>query len=190
MAKKKPQTISEVGSLTQPGSTIYNRSELKKVVEKPLLPACEELYDKNIRTTQSSANQKDIGLYGRAFIEIDYQGLSSENKKIADDLVAKGLGGFRDKETIDVYIPVNQETTVDEVKRKSLELAHRFKKQPVTWGMLTLKEITDSTPLLESDRTDPEKVAKMTGLVYDKDENIFYQSKELHKKAKEYDAKK
>src|ERR1035437_10524830 len=74
--------ISEMSAIEESGYSPTTRESLSKLVEAPLLEACEDLYDKNIRTAMSSANKKDIEYGGHAYIDIDFDSLSEENKAI------------------------------------------------------------------------------------------------------------
>lgn len=65
---------------------ICDRAGLKHIVTPPLVKVCEYLYDLNIRTISAGANTvNELGVW------IEYSSLSSENKKIVDALVAKGI---------------------------------------------------------------------------------------------------
>lgn len=54
---------------------------IKKIVELPCVPVALSLYDKNIRTRESDANQNSIKK-GYAEISIDINSLSEENREI------------------------------------------------------------------------------------------------------------
>lgn len=108
---------------------VRKRSDLSKLVEKPLLLACEILYDKNIRTYSTSANQKDFG-HG-AYIILDYDTLSSENRRIAEQhgkVIAYDSG-----KAVKITLPITEATKVSELEAKSIGIAKQFKTQEATW---------------------------------------------------------
>ena len=128
--------ISEIDAIEKPFNLpVYSIDDLKELVEYPLLPACEELYDKGIVTLASSANGKDIGyqiwrnprqsIPGEgAYIVIDYEGLSKTNKEIG-----MGLGEifFTDNRCcLKITFPLTEESTVLEVQTMSLDVVHLF----------------------------------------------------------------
>lgn len=79
--------------------TVLSENDLEKIIELPLVEPCKELYKKNIKTLMSSCNMYNVkGLeqyyksniilktypYGQyyAWITIDYDSLSEDNKKV------------------------------------------------------------------------------------------------------------
>lgn len=77
--------IHEAGDMIERGlpdsrGCIVTRDELKKIVELPCVPVALSLYDKNIRTRESDANQNSIKK-GYAEISIDINSLSEENRQ-------------------------------------------------------------------------------------------------------------
>jgi len=68
---------------------VATRDDLRKIVEEPCLAACLYLYDRNIRTVNSSANRQNIGNNG--WIGIDYDSLSESNRKILEQLMSEGI---------------------------------------------------------------------------------------------------
>jgi hypothetical protein len=98
----------------------------------PLTAACLELYDKNIKTVSTTANRKDVE-GGYVGIGVDALSLSEENLKVVQELdgVLHERNGIKD---YSLRIPVGLDTSVEEIRYKSLEIAHKFKKQEMTWA--------------------------------------------------------
>lgn len=120
------------------GAELLRREDLDNLIEKPLLSACQELYDKNIRTTGSSANYRDIK-YGYCHIVIDFDTLSEENKKIGQSL---GTVMFTDNtNSLEIKIPVTEESTFGDVQLAAEEIAHKFHKQKYSVIVYTLSEL-------------------------------------------------
>ena len=109
---------------------IITRDQIKDLVEQPLLVACEDMWDENVRTLSTSANKKDIKV-GEAYIIIDFDSLSEENKKAAQQL-AEPID-YDGMKAVKITIPVSETTTIDEISQKASEIAGTFKKQPATW---------------------------------------------------------
>jgi hypothetical protein len=131
--------VSEVKPfLSYLGTDIRKREELDEIVEAPLLEAARVLYDKGIRTTGSSANGKDVST-GFAFISIDYDSLSDENKEVAERICGEVFRGVTSDEgkpysRVSIRVPLTEESTVQEAEDASVELAEQFKEQEMTWA--------------------------------------------------------
>lgn len=126
--------LEEVAVIPESPTVIETRDQIKKLVELPLIAACEVFYDKNIKTTASSANKKDIKA-GYVYILIDFDTLSEDNK-----LIAQGYGqpvqnsGFGNcGKLLSIRIPVDESTPIDEISQKAVDIARSFKKQPAVW---------------------------------------------------------
>lgn len=175
--RKNPEKISEVEPIEKSaGSLIFNREQIREIVESPLVSACEEFYDKNIQTVSVSANKKDTE-QNFANITLDYKSLSEDNKKIAE-----GFGEISNwgKDIVTIKLPVEKDSTFEDIKNYADSIAHKFLKQKMTWApRYTLEQLNkyNKEPL------DIEYFQKNTGLFYDKDEKVFYQNKEHYKKA-------
>ena len=121
--------ISQVEVITESGITPRTKEDLARLVEPPLLEACEELYDKNIKTVMSSANSKDVET-GEAYIDIEYESLSEENKGIARELGESFMmHGSVPTECIKLVFSVNVSTTVGDIRRVAHEVVSKFKYQ-------------------------------------------------------------
>ena len=79
------ETIKDIKPIERSPEFVCHRDFLNEIVELPCLEACFSLYDKNIQTHMSSANLKDK----IAYIDIVYESLDDNNKKIAEQLAAK-----------------------------------------------------------------------------------------------------
>lgn len=132
--QEPPHFLASVPAIEESGETFRTREQIKDLVEQPLLTACEELYDKNVQTLASSANQKDIQR-GEAYILIDFDSLSEENQKIARQYAEpkQGDGHWSSGKTVKIIIPISESTTVDDVSRRATEIAKTFVKQRATW---------------------------------------------------------
>ncbi len=182
--EKIPKRIVEIQPIEASRNTIpKNREELKSLVEEPLLPAAEELYDNNVLTLSSSANIKDIET-GSAYLNIDYESLSDENKQIAKQkckiLEADGRRIAR------VEVPITAETNVRTIQEKFLDFAHAFKKQKMTWAITYTREQLVQCGMDQSwNDLPPEEIANRTGYFYNPKDKLYYPSREQYIKAKE-----
>jgi len=182
-SEKIPVKIAEILPIEQSsGVPVFTREMLRKLVESPLLSACEELYDKNIQTLSTSANQKDIK-NGTARIVIDFDSLSDENKEIGrklGNILKKG-----DMARLDIEIPVNKNSTAQEIKSLAESIAHKFKKQEMIWApsytLEQAREIYGIDP--NEEKYGVEAFADL--LYYDKERKLFYLSEEHARKVRE-----
>lgn len=180
--EKAPTKIGEIKPIEESRNTIVqSREQLKELVEGPLLSACEELYDKNIRTLSTSANKKDIQ-YGTAHLIVDFDSLSEENKGIGEQL---GEIHRADKmNQLVINIPLTEQSTASEVKEFAESVAHKFKNQPMTWApTYTLEQMRQIYGIDPNDETyDVEAFADQ--FYYDPEKKLFYPSEELAQKSK------
>ncbi|OGG53553.1 hypothetical protein A2851_03890 [Candidatus Kaiserbacteria bacterium RIFCSPHIGHO2_01_FULL_53_29] len=173
------QKISDIEPIEKSGLNIATRAGIKDVAEAPLVLAIEDLWDKNIQTTGSSANKKNIR-EGRGTIEIDYATLSEENKTIGRELGTRSM--MQGKEILIIDIPVYQNSTVREVEHYAGLVASEFEKQPLTWGYYTLGELRQGLGLGPDD-TSVGVEDFMDSYPYDPTTKRFYWSEELARKA-------
>ncbi len=177
---QEPRRISEVEPIHETShKTIFTRQEIKSIVEAPLVVACEELYDKNIPTNSTSANKNNIGL-GYAFIIIDARYLSEKNREI-------GLGvGELDDKTLMIKIPLNENSTTDEVKNQAESIAHKFVKQIMTWvPHYTIEEMRATSGIDPKDESYGLDYFTKAGYYYDPEYKLFFINEEHFKKATE-----
>lgn len=190
---------------------ILTREELMKCVEIPCLEATLLLYDKNIRTTSTDANKNTIGSNGH--IRIDILSLSEENRKILRDLYpieydeAITNGNY----LFNFLVPIHQESTVEEVQNKFLNLLPNFEMQDVLYGYRPLKEfekfLLDSGVILFEEEISYDQQLKeiddllkkdgvfeqlidnriLSGVEYiDASNGLFWSTKELYEKHIQY----
>lgn len=130
---------------------IKNREVLDLIVDPPCLEACKYLFDCNILTLNSSANQNDLST-GYGYITIDYKSLDEHNKKVYEDLLKRGIASpynthYYDKtdvvetEMFTIEVPLNENTDSEEFSNTILEIAKQFSKQDVLYGFYTQEEI-------------------------------------------------
>lgn len=175
-----PALLSEVEPIEQGGVPVVTRESLKDIVELPLLSACQELYDKNIQTSMTSANKKDVES-GEAYIIVYYDTLSDENKIVADQLGE--TYEYRKTKLTKMTIPVTAHSTVAEINEKALEIAHQFKTQPMSWvPRYSLRELKKAVLLTEDAEGGPEMFPHY---FYDSESELFFMSEEHFRKAKE-----
>ena len=119
--------LKVIEPIEEGGITLETREDLTRLVEPPLLEACQILFDKNIRTVMSSANKKDKG--GKAHIIISFDELNEQNQQIANKLgtVYDYIGKKYAK--IEPPLLITEQTTVGEIRKSALELVSKFEQQ-------------------------------------------------------------
>jgi len=179
-------TISDIKSIPEGwNELIRNKSRIVEIVELPLVKACEVLYDKNVRTLESSANSTNIGGFAR--ICIDYNSLTVENQKIANNFLHIDVGGDTNiSATIKILI-TSPDIPISVISNKVADIANRFKKQPLTWtkiytwyklskiflGYIDIKACREKDPKLFNNI-----------YYYDEENDVFFESKEHYYKLK------
>lgn len=207
---KKMSEIESIDSGTYGYSTenviVKNREDLRKIIEEPCLPSCLVLYDKNIRTVNSSANKREIG--GQAYIGIDYDSLDENNKRILEDLIARGIieqqelsdnpqkRGGRD---ITIKVPVTEEDTVGTVSDKFMAIIRQFEVQDVLYGRRSVESVLNEINQHYQDFCHPNENGEVefeeikdiitsvyTDMVYDEETDMFWETKDLLDKHKQF----
>ncbi|MGB3241295.1 MAG: hypothetical protein WBB66_00360, partial [Candidatus Omnitrophota bacterium] len=182
------------------GVSVQKAEDLDGLVEEPLLEACKILFEKNIDTISTTANERNLqyllnddgGHY--ATISVNYDRLFPENKAIADDLVDGGRNlenirfyraideGPRMTPTLLIRIPITYETTIQEVHEKAVRVANLFKKQKyIPSDVRTLGEFRE---LIGK----PEATVEMfqeDGYYYDEENELIWSSREDYEKSLE-----
>lgn len=148
--KPTPKCLEGIEQIQEQEGTIVTREQLGTIIEAPCLPACIALYDKNIRTVSSSANQRNNGENAPANIHIDYDYLSDRNKAIAQQLVDEGLieqfdtsnppKSLHEGHRIHLDVPLTQDDTAESITAKFMVLVDRFEEQDVMFGRYDGKE--------------------------------------------------
>ena len=127
---------------------ISKKEDISNVVAGPLVPASEIFWDKNIQTTGSWLNSvQGETAGGEDYIEIAFDSLSEENKKIANKLkdTDTNFGGVKG-----VRIVLGTNLNPQDAQRKALEVANKFKQQDLLWySPVTLQNTINS---LEADK--------------------------------------
>lgn len=120
--------------------TFLTRNRFPKYIEIPCLEACLKLYDLNIKTFSSGCNKIN---YDNAHIQIDYQSLSEENKKIVEELIRNNLATkefYNNMEYVTIFTKTNLNDDVHDVSNKLLEIVKLFAYQDVLYGFISLEE--------------------------------------------------
>ena len=121
------------------------------LADEACVEACKHLYELGIQTINSGANLESTSMdEADAYVGINYNSLSEDNKKIADDLEQKGVISpiIRDPEqrgcfTVVLKTKFTGDMTVGEVSDKLLDFAKLFQPQDVLYGRVTKEEVKD-----------------------------------------------
>lgn len=171
---------------------IRNREDLAGLVERPLLLACEELYDKNIITLGTSANSKDVEIDDwenpgqkkpgeGSYIIIEFDTLSVKNQEIGGSL---GTVYFADDmNQLKITFPLTKEATFEDVQTWSLDVAHKFVKQQYKPTVYTIEQLRQTYGYDASDES--VKPENFSDYYWSPEYQIFFLSKEQHDKAME-----
>lgn len=189
--KKKIRDIEPI----ETGGSIVTRETLQDFIEVPCLDACRYLYDLNIQTTMSSANKKDVVGYG--YIHIALDSLSTENQQIVlrmleqdnnEDRFSLGTEhGSIPKRIISIKTPINEETTVGDVKKDFMQVLSSLKIQDVLYGRYSRDEVIQYIKsCYGQDIEIDEELIKDIGFCYCSDEDIYFESEELLNKHLKY----
>jgi hypothetical protein len=176
-----PKKLSEIQPITESRNIdIKNREDLENIIEYPLLSACQELYDKNIQTLSSSANQKDVAI-GHVYISINFDTLSDKNKEIGRSL---GEVHFSDEMNIlKIEIPINEESSVEDIKNEAENIAHKFEKQQYSVVTYTIQDLRGFYGIDRDDESfGPES---FSDYYWSSEHKLFFLSEEQFKKATE-----
>ena len=172
------------------GELILQREQIRALVELPAVKACEHLYDLNIQTIYANANCEYFEGDNepcRAWVTIDAGSLSEENQEIAknESFWREGSEGT----FVEISVPFDKDTPVEEVENHLLEQAKKFKPQEFTWAprwtaVELIKSFRKMYYLIE-DKYNDEKVWKFINdqvqegrYYYDSDSGIYFKSQE------------
>lgn len=189
--KKKIRDIEPI----ETGGSIVTRETLQDFIEVPCLDACRYLYDLNIQTTMSSANKKDVVGYG--YIHIALDSLSTENQQIVlrmleqdnnEDRFSLGTEhGSVPKRFISIKTPINEETTVGDVRKDFMQVLSSLKIQDVLYGRYSRDEVIQYIKsYYGQDIEIDEELIKDIGFCYCSDEDIYFENEELLNKHLKY----
>lgn len=179
---ENPKRLRDVEKIFLAGNTQINcKEDLKKIVEEPCLAVCEALYDKNILTYWSSANKNAPD---RAYVLIRYESLDDNNKKIADDMVAKGILSDEPRYQFDSFnaapeygkalylgIDTNPDMEVAEISEKLCKIAAEFVPQDIKYNVYTPQYLLENY-FANSDNKSFAFPSLKTAICGEKDEDI------------------
>jgi len=178
--EQEPVLLSEVEPIEGDGSVIVaHKEDLAQIIELPLLSACEELYDKNIETWQTSANKNDL-VNGEVYIIIVFDSLSPQNQEIAKTLNKPYMHDGR--QLVKITIPVSERTTVLEIKEAAQGIANKFEQQEAVWIPRYTPEDMRSMLGNHEGGSSIDELKRLSGFFYDDKENLFYRSEDHYQK--------
>lgn len=156
--QKRPLLIAEIEPIGKNRGIIpVSRDDLVKLVEFPLLEACQILFDKNILVTASSANKNNIPVK-EIYIVLDSNSLSPANKEIAEKFGSREeagevINGQVITQELKIIALINENTTIDEVRKFFIDIANSFQRQEKTWGprTYTIKDLKLAYGVKEND---------------------------------------
>lgn len=174
--------ITDIEPITESRNTeIKNREDLAGLIEGPLLSACQELYDKNIRTTSTTANKNNVET-GFVGLDIEFDTLSDRNKEIGQTLGEVNF--FDGMNILHIEIPITAESTFGEIEAASLEIAHKFEKQQYSVVTYTLEDLRSFHGIEPNDESfGPESFSDQ--YYWSPEHKLFFLSEEQFKKATE-----
>lgn len=132
-----PEFVRDVVPIFMAAAITEDRETLAYIVEAPLVLACQDLFDKSVRSVVSSANANDIQT-GFAYITLDCSTMSEENTSIVNKLKLK-TSSLRIPEGGELLLgllkfPIREDTRVQELSRRALESTGLFKFQEKLWA--------------------------------------------------------
>ncbi|HRZ39538.1 MAG TPA: tetratricopeptide repeat protein, partial [Candidatus Omnitrophota bacterium] len=138
--------IEDVEPVLELATVMEHRKKIGRFVERPLVAACEELYDKNIFTAASSANRNDA-LWAQAgealaYLTLDHTAMSPENQELARGMIEGRIilpvgvsvewnEGEASHQFVRILVEIKAETPVSEVENKTVAVARMFGLQRV-----------------------------------------------------------
>ena len=182
--------LSDIEPIGESHLRPLSKGDLAKVIEGPLLRACECLYDKNVLTYMSGANKQNLKS-GEVYFSIIYDALSERNKKIAAELVAEKIGHLSLANEVvpsclQITIPVDSKSTWGDIEDSSEAISNRFFKQrlmPIAYTANYL--ISYLSAAIEEDIEGNEVIPEYFqshGYFYDPKSGLFFEGEEnLHR---------
>jgi len=150
------------------GLILRDRSDIEQYVEAPLRSACQNLLEKNIHTTASSANIEE----GRteAYISVDETSLSPENRMIADRLGGQTSSTGHGGKVIYFGMKIDEHTPVADIGRHFDVIADHFQVQFPAWvARRTKDEALATAGIILTDRDADLKREILQGFVLGRD---------------------
>ncbi len=192
LRKKK---LSDIAPITEFHITVGSKADLAELIEGPLLSACQNLYDKNIQTYMSSANQENISS-GHAELSIIYDALSEKNKEVAQRLIQQKLASLLSanesttEQRLQFEIPVNAETTWGDIEDKAENIANNFVKQRLMPKVYSPDYVMEYlAPAIDRDIPGGEvtpEYFEQHGYFYEPNAGVFFKSREDIKRSLEF----
>lgn len=149
MAEHAPLRLVDIEPDANTHEIVRTKGDLQRLINPPLLKAAQLLYDKNVQTISSSANQKDVAI-GKVYLLLNYETLSEENKAIVQHTLGlhpEPYGVRRRIQAVELARPVDATTTALEIEAWAMTLAEAFHWQPMTWApTFTLAELRALNP--------------------------------------------
>lgn len=117
-----------------------------------------------------------------AYIVMEELTLSPENARIARE-----IGRFREDGKVEIHVPVEPGTPAKQLEQAMLTIAQKFQPQPMSWGYKTpiqfYRESMKAEAGVPSDawmtKTVNSPEFKQQGLVFDREHNLIFPSKEM-----------
>ena len=174
------------------GGVFLTKDTIQNFVEEPCLDACKYLYDLNINTIMSSANKKDVGQFG--YINIELDSLSLENKQIALEILENSKDtvslstdhGGKPVKVLSIKTPINDSSTIGDVKKSFMQVISKFKMQDVLYGRYSYEELVQMLEKSFGENLVDIDLIKELGYCYCSDEYVYYKSEELLNKHLKY----
>lgn len=129
--------IKDIEQIYRFSKILNHKNQIDDLVETPLIDVCKYLYDLNVPTTMTSANVKNNKK--QAYITIDYDLLSDENKLIIDELKQRypnnfQLGNFstlNEHNEVNICVTIDMNTDIHVVQDFFWTIVKMFKMQDV-----------------------------------------------------------
>lgn len=129
--------VKDIKRIFEFSKIINHRKQIDQLVETPLVDICKYLYDINILTTMTSSNSE--GINKEAYIIIDYDLLSGENKEIVESLLAEypnniKIGAFstlHQHNELGIFLNIDKESDISSIQKFFWEIIKRFKMQDI-----------------------------------------------------------
>ncbi|MEX1113004.1 MAG: hypothetical protein WD603_02660 [Patescibacteria group bacterium] len=119
-------SVREVEPLHYLSCLHFHRENIPRFVEQPLVEACQMLFDKNVRTTLTSANRHDRV----AVMFIDYDTLTPANRTVAGQIGRVRPIPDTSCSLVQIEIPISADSTVGSVSADAAAVAELFEAQP------------------------------------------------------------
>ncbi len=193
------------------GAIPKTRDAVVLYADEPCVEACKRLYDLNIETITSNGHiEGEDNDTDYAYIGINYESLSDENKEIANSLITKGIidpvqyNRGHSGVTITIKVLIRGDSLVGDISDKLLEFANLFQEQDVLYGRYTLEDLKKkyfkpkegqyedeiTLEIISEEEIDERfKYYLETGVIkldYTEDNEHFFKTEDLLRKHKEY----